>query len=447
MTTPIEDARAVADTVLYEGYVLYPYRAGAAKNQVRWQWGVLMPRDVVALDDSERAANRTDLVVDGDPTALRATVRFLQVQHRRVEDTTGSPVERLDVGDTVYLPWDEAVERELSVDLPLEGDHEVTVDVEGGTDEEQVPDGRLVRVRQPLTVRVSAEARRPVSPYTVTLLTIEVENATRSGEPGNRRPDWLRRALVACHLLVEVDGASFVSQLDPPQWASGFVKGCVNDGVFPVLAGPDDQASVILSSPIILYDHPQLAPQSESAFFDALEIDELLSLRTATLSEEEKREVRGTDPRTAALLREVEDMPPELWERLHGTVRYVDAMTTSLAPPPSRSEPHAPPDVPWWDPGADGSVDPDHDSIDIGGVLVRRGSRVLLRPGTRRADAYDLFLAGREATVAAVLHDVDGNEHLAVSVDEDPGSDLKAAHGRYLYFAPDEVDPLREDGA
>ena len=97
MTTPVEEARRVADTVLYEGYVLYPYRAGAGKNQVRWQWGVLMPHDVVAFDASERAANRTDLVVDGDPTALRATVRFLQVQHRRVEDATGRPVERLEV--------------------------------------------------------------------------------------------------------------------------------------------------------------------------------------------------------------------------------------------------------------------------------------------------------------------------------------------------------------
>jgi hypothetical protein len=213
----------------------------------------------------------------------------------------------------------------------------------------------------------------------------------------------------------------------------------VNDGVFPVLAGPDDQASVVLSSPIILYDHPRLAPQSGSAFFDALEIDELLSLRTATLSDEEKREVRGTDPRAAALLREVQDMPPDLWERLHGTVRYVDAMTTSLAPPP---EPAAPLDVPWWDPGADASVDPDHDTVEIGGTTVQRGSRVILRPGTRRADAYDLFLAGREATVAAVLRDVDGREHLAVSVDEDPGAELKSAHGRYLYFAPDEVEPF-----
>ena len=109
--TPMEAARAVADAVLYEGYVLYPYRASSAKNQVRWQWGVLMPPDVVALDPSERSANRTDLVLDGSGATLRATVRFLQVQRRYVEDATGRRVERLDVGDARYVPWDEACEQ------------------------------------------------------------------------------------------------------------------------------------------------------------------------------------------------------------------------------------------------------------------------------------------------------------------------------------------------
>jgi hypothetical protein len=281
-----------------------------------------------------------------------------------------------------------------------------------------------------------------VSPYAGTLLTLRVENRTDAPDvPATHRPQWLRRALVACHLLMEVEGAAFVSLLDPPQWAKGFVAACENDGEFPVLAGPDDQAGVVLSSPIILYDHAQLAPQSETAFFDALEVDELLSLRTMTLSEEEKREVRGTDPRAAALLDEVDHMPDELWDRLHGTVSYLDSMTATgpLAPPP---ETGAALDVPWWDPGSDGSVDPEHDAVTIAGVPVRRGTRVVLRPGARQADVHDLFLAGHTATVAAVLHDVDGKDHLAVTVDDDPGADLKLAHGRYLYFAPDEVEPF-----
>jgi hypothetical protein len=442
MTRAIDAARAVADAVLYEGYVLYPYRASAPKNQVRWQWGVLMPPDAVAQDESERGWCRTAVVIDGDPREVRAGVRFLHVQQRSVENDDGVAVERLDAGDTVYVPWDEAVEEERLLDIPLDEPATFDLVVGGDSSVEDVNGGTLVRTRTPLTLRVTTTVERPVSPYAVTLLTLRVENRTDPPDaPATNRPQWLRRALVACHVLMEVDGASFVSLLDPPQWAKGFVASCDNDGVFPVLAGPDDQSSVVLSSPIILYDHAQLAPQSETTFFDALEIDELLSLRTMTLSEEEKREVRGTDPRAAALLDEVDHMPDELWERLHGTVSYLDTMTSAgpLAPPP---EPSAPLDVPWWDPGADGSVDPEHDAVTIAGVPVRRGTRVVLRPGARQADVHDLFLAGHTATVAAVLHDVDGKDHLAVTVDDDPGSDIKLAHGRYLYFAPDEVEPL-----
>ena len=443
----LEHARAVADAVLYEGYVLYPYRASAAKNRVRWQWGVLMPGDVVERDGSERSWNRTDLVIDGRATSLRATVRFLQVQRRELEDTAGHRVERLETPDVVHVPWDEATEQEHTVDVPLAGPLDASVEVPGRTEVEEVEGGRLVRERAPLTLGIVTTVHQPDAPFPVSLVSLRVENrTTASADPGGGRPQWLRRALVACHVLVEVDGAAFVSQLDHPEWAKGFVAGCANEGVFPVLAGPEDQQHVVLSSPIILYDHPQLAPQSESSFMDSLEIDELLSLRTMTLSEEEKREVRGTDPRAAALLDEVDDMPPELWDRLHGTVRYLDEMTApapgpslGLAPPP---EPSAPLDVPWWDAGSDASVDPESDAIRIGEVDVRRGTRVVLRPGVRRADAYDLFLAGHTATVAAVLHDVDGKQHLAVSVDDDPGADLKTAHGRYLYFAPDEVEPL-----
>jgi hypothetical protein len=52
-----------------------------------------------------------------------------------------------------------------------------------------------------------------------------------------------------------------------------------------------------------------------------------------------------------------------------------------------------------------------------------------------------MFLAGREATVEAVFLDVDGNRHLAVTLDQDPAADLQRWHGRYLYFSPDEVEP------
>ncbi len=95
--------------------------------------------------------------------------------------------------------------------------------------------------------------------------------------------------------------------------------------------------------------------------------------------------------------------------------------------------------MPWWDPGADASVNPETDSIVISGHRVAKGSTVILRP-LKGGDAQDQFLSGMRATVQAVLNDVDGDVHLAVSIDDDPAADLQVAHGRYRYFRPDEVE-------
>ena len=152
------------------------------------------------------------------------------------------------------------------------------------------------------------------------------------------------------------------------------------------------------------------------------------------LTEDEKREARATDERAAAIIDRVDNMPPELLERLHGAVRYLQGVEGE----PGEEEPEL---VPWWDPGADRTVSPETDGVVVAGVTVAKGSRVRLRPGQRRADAQDMFLAGREATVEAVFLDVDGNRHLAITLDEDPAADLQRWHGR-LYFSPDEVEPL-----
>jgi len=95
--------------------------------------------------------------------------------------------------------------------------------------------------------------------------------------------------------------------------------------------------------------------------------------------------------------------------------------------------------LPWWDPGQDDAVDPDTDSVLVGATPVAKGSRVVLRPG-RGGDVQDRFLDGASATVHAVVHDVDGGVHVAVSVDGDPAAELQIAHGRFRYFRPDELE-------
>jgi hypothetical protein len=462
----LEVARGVADAVLFEGYMLYPYRANDPKNRIRWQFGVLAPPAFASIDASERSHLQTECLLEGRPVTLAVQVRFLQVQRRAVERVTAdgfAPSLSLDVGAATYLPWDEAVVHEstLSFALPLPEDDSETRDlhVDAGTHVELLRDangvvaGRLVRERWALDARLDLSTELLPGPYGVRRLRLRLENRTDWSPPGTvepDRPDALRSSLVAAHLLLAAPGGAFVSLIDPPEWASGYAATCVQTGVFPVLAGRPETRELVLASPIILYDHPQIAPESNVEFCDATEMDEMLTLRTMTLTEQEKREVRGSDARGAELVDQLEQLPPELMDRLHGAIRSMTAVArrfegTPVVAPSAAPPPDPLPEVrPWWNPAEDDSVDPDTDCVLIGGVAVTRGTPVRLRPGRRRADAQDMFLAGRLAHVEAVLSDVDGGRYLAVTLDElaELAEDGYNPHGRFLYFAPDEVEPM-----
>ncbi|MGH3120574.1 MAG: hypothetical protein ACRDND_06010 [Streptosporangiaceae bacterium] len=491
----LDQARQVADAILYEGYLLYPYRASAQKNQERFQFGVLMPPAYRAVDEHEPSAAQTECILECAPDA-RVTVlaRFLQVRRRTVLAGPAAagfqPVRSLQAGGIEHTPWDEAAECEQQAEAPLagllDGGTETEFTVPGGTEHEDLagpggePAGRLDRQREPLHGVIRLSAERMPGPYGELRLQVVVENRTEPPGPLARRADGLPYALIAAHCLIAVPGGRFLSMTEPPEWAAGEVGRCVNTATWPVLAGPPDCTELMLSSPVILYDHAEIAAESAGQLFDSTEIDEILTLRTMTLTDEEKRAARATDPRAAELLDRLDHLPPEMLERMHGAIRYLNPAGSPDAGPgtgprtkaaewpgtvPEWSEPPQeqpagrggpPPEghreasgdpavagqAPWWDPGADRSVSPETDHITIAGVRVARGSRVRMRPGRRRADAQDLFLAGRTALVEAVLFDVDGHAHLALVPDDDPGADLQRSQGRFLYFAPDEVEPL-----
>jgi hypothetical protein len=448
----MDQARAIADAVLYEGYLLYPYRASAAKNRVRWQWGVLMPPAYAAAGHGEHAESRAELLAEPAADAiLHVRLRFLHLQARTVEVPQGDghrAVPSLSVRGTEYTTWEEAVEREVDVVLRfadlLGGDDRFPFDVDGGEDFEIIPGGhgaRLARRRRPLRGELRLRADPLPGPFGGLRLGVRVANTApwRS----DSRDDALNHALIAAHTLLWISSGSFLSLLDPPEWASAMAKECRNEHVWPVLVGEPGRRDTVLCSPIILYDHPAVAEESAGNLFDGTEIDEILTLRTMTLTDEEKREARATDDRAAQLIDRVDAMPPELLDRLHGTIRYLRSVTGRDETAPEITDR---PGTPWWDPGADASVSPETDSVVVSGVPVAKGSRVRLRPG-RRADAHDMFLAGRVAVVQAVLLDVDGNRHLAVTLEDDLGSDLYVAHGRYRYFGTDEVEPLTSAGS
>src|SRR5207248_4483771 len=128
-------------------------------------------------------------------------------------------------------------------------------------------------------------------------------------------------SLVAVHSLLAVDDAELISVLDPPDHAVDAVKGCVSEGTFPVLVGDIETPDVVLSSPIILYDHPVIAPESRGDLFDATEIDEILALRVLTLTDDEKDEARATDARAAAIVDRAAEFSPDVCASRHGARR------------------------------------------------------------------------------------------------------------------------------
>jgi hypothetical protein len=464
----LEHARRVADAILFEGYLLYPYHQAAQKNQVRFQFGVLMPPGYAAVDACEPSASQTECLLEcRDDAEIRVLVRFLQLQRRTVQAVSPEDGELHDVGTlyidgTEYTAWDEAAEREqrvtARVSALLAGDRNLEFHIGPGQSAEDVTDrrgrlaGRLVRDWSPLDGVIRLHAERVAGPYQALKLRLQVENHSLPPAEMRSRSDGLRYALIAAHSLIAAPGGTFLSMTDGPEWAAAEVAACQNVGTWPVLAGPDDCRDLTLSSPVILYDHPEVAAESAGELFDATEIDEILTLRTLTLTDDEKRQARATDSRAAELMDRLDDMPPEMLERMHGAIRYLRSagpgpVAAGSRIPPEEQDWPAPeitdrPSVPWWDPGADASVSPASDYVLVGSVPVARGSRVLMQPGARRADAQDLFLAGREAIVEAVLKDVDGQVHLAVTPVDDPAADLQSSHGRFLYFAPDEVAPL-----
>ncbi|WP_102142492.1 hypothetical protein [Mycobacterium hubeiense] len=433
--------RAVADAVLYEGYLLYPYRANSRKNQSRWQFGVLGPPGAEAAGIGENDTLSAQLLVQphGQP-AVSVVVRFLQLQHRAAERDVGGgryePVDELVAGPRSWLSWDEAVEREISFGpfdpAELEAAQTHPIVVASGTDIETVDGGRLVRTRRELRGELSIAAEQDGA---LARLTVTARN---TAGPAADKDEAIAVSLIGTHLIAEVTGGEFVSLLEPPPSALKAAARCHQHRCFPVLAGSPGMHDLMLVSPIILYDYPEIAEQSEGALYDACEIDEILTLRIMTMTDEEKAEARATDARAAEIIDRCDSMSPEAMLNLHGALRNPHAMTERPG-----LIPEIPEGVDWWDPLADNAVNPEIDAVLVNGVRVSRGSRVRLHP-SRRADAQDLFFADRIALVTSVHEDVDGDQHVGVVLEDDPAADLHDWYGRYLYFAPDEVEPLAQ---
>jgi hypothetical protein len=322
------EVSAIARAVLYEGYLLWPYRRSAPKNRQRWTFGgVFAPAWNARHDDDARELEAQVLVEGAGDATVAVTLRFLHVVDRRVGRRAGSGlhwVDELVVDGERHLTWEEATERELAVAPErldaLAGGLRAALAIPAGRDVEPLADaGAIVREWEGIdgALDVRAEALEPG----LWRLTVRFVNDT-PGECADR-PAALRRATVSTHLVLEAGGGgAFVSSIDPPAELAAAAAACHNVGTWPSLAGEEGERHTMLCTPIIVGDHPRIAPESPGDLFDSGEIDRLLILNTLSLTPEEQREMRDSDPRAREILERCAALSPEQLTQLDmGAIR------------------------------------------------------------------------------------------------------------------------------
>jgi hypothetical protein len=426
----------IVHAVLYEGHILYPYRPSSRKNQrERFTFGRVYPEDYSRLHaGAEPCRSQTECLLwrRAEAAKVEVTARFLHPMWREIGRLTNQdaasfePASALTVKGELHQTWQEATEREAGVAVELSGkpseSHiQFPFSFPGLLQLENLTNDAAIRRRQePLEGMIEIA----VVVLSEELLKIRVVIFNRTPIAAAQCDDadsLIMRTFASTHVVLRASGGEFISLLDPPAGIGAFAEQCVNIGVWPVLVG--DQAlsrrDILLSSPIILYDYPQIASGSAGAFFDATEIEEMLALRVMTLSDSEKIEMRRTGETTCQILERAESTgAPELL-KMHATMRPVPDIDDFFNP----TKPV--------------------DNVLVEGRVLRTGSRVRIRP-KRSADAMDMILAGKIAEIQAIEQDTEGRLHLALVLEDDPGKDLGQARqtGHRFFYGAEEVEPL-----
>jgi hypothetical protein len=443
---------AIVKAVLYEGYILYPYRSSNVKNQQRWTFGGVYPHDYARQEENCACWVQTECLVRGSlESVIEVHVRFLHLLRREVgqraspmaelpagQEPAYTNVASLKVGEEVFQSWEEAIERDVTASsLMLKQLTGAPVKMLFAFAGQRTlkplrgPDGRVYGLLIHASADIQGEltiAATGVAPG-VFRLTVRIENVTplADAESSERREaHW--RAFASTHTILGVRGGAFISLLDPPGELKDIAAACHNQGTWPVLAGEVGSTDTILSSPIILYDSPQVAPESPGDLFDATEIDEILTLRILAMTDEEKRDMAGLDARARALLERTQALTAADMARLHGAQREL--------------HPSADPETGFLSTERPPALKPQLAFLHAGGHDLVVGDRVRLRP-KGGADIFDLVLKDEMAVIEAIERDFDDKVHVAVELEADPGREFgfDRMPGHRFFFSPDEIEP------
>jgi hypothetical protein len=439
----------VVHAVLYEGYILYPYRASAKKNRQRFTFGRVYPEAYsLAEYGMEPCLMQTQCLIDGPSSArLEVIIRFLHPMTRDI-GALAAPLRELPAPDNpdffhvvpeleiegkLYSSWQEAVER--AVRLPVEAlaarqggpcefpfSFAATRTIEPILDSREHIAGVIVR-RQEAVEGIIELSVEPVDDQ-ISRITVRIVN--RTPVPSDVLDDSneiVMRTFASTHTILHTQGGEFPSLIDPPEALTQASAACRNIGTWPILVGEEEkkERDTMVSSPIILYDYPKIAPESPGDLFDSGEIDEILTLRIMTMTDEEKREMRGVDDQARRILERTEALPARDLLKLHGVMRGSRSLDEEAFFNPATRP----------------------DTVMIKGISHKKGDLVRVRPKTR-ADIMDIAMAGKIAVIESIEQDAENKMHLALVLEDDPGKDLGMARqpGHRFFYGTDEVEPL-----
>ena len=434
----------VVNAVLYEGYILYPYRASSKKNQrERFTFGRVYPKDYSdAQNGAEPCVMQTECLVRNESrdAVLGISVRFLQPSAREIgklgapvdqftHDTPFEIVPELRVGTQLYQAWQEAIEREVSlpdVSLNEAAEREQPFQFSAGRTIEPIRNGPkivAVVVRRSEAIKGTIQLMTRLIDDKVMKITTRVINETGIDKDKiDDSDEVIMRTFASTHTILSAPGGEFVSLLDPAPDYEAEANKCKNIGCWPVLVGEEkkNDRDTMLSSPIILYDYPKIAAESAGDLFDSTEIDEILTLRVKTMTDAEKAEMRNLDEQARRILERTENITADHFMQMHGTMRNVRSANEDFFNPAKQIE-----------------------SATVQGVDLKKGDRVRIRP-KKRADVIDLALNGKIAVIEAVEQDVEDQIHFALILEDDPGKDLGFMRqpGHRFFFGADEVEPI-----
>jgi hydrogenase maturation protease len=294
----------VAEAVLYEGYILYPYRASSQKNRERFTFGRVYPEAYSeAQEGAEPFIMKTQCLVrrTGGSASMQGHVRFLHPMAREVcaASPSGEPLEvltELRVDDRLYQTWHEAVERDVelpAVSLDTRLGRTIEFYFPGTLTDDIIHDanGAIAGVIRRRQHTLAGEIEFDVEPLDsfngqLSRVTVRVSNLTSmSLSETHDSEQVLLNTLASTHTVLYARDSEFISLTDPPADYSLAATTCENIGTWPVLVGDKEkgECDTMLSSPIILYDYPEIAPESPGDLCDNLEIDEILNFRNPWL--------------------------------------------------------------------------------------------------------------------------------------------------------------------